>query len=300
MSSFAALSPSHSANLLQILRRANAHYSFIASVVRVSIHPTYHARKRAAALRLTVSIQKALNLDPKQISTIPLPVLERVITPPPNLTKVVVGRERELARVGHPRTIPSYSRSGTPSLSPASVYACVTLTPDSTSKAQRGQSLASRWSMTPIDTQALPEGVAVSYNADYDKDMVLCSPTEAGQSIRFMVEPASPSNLLPDNKNKVARPLGIPVDVARPLSSGTDTSSPGSLSTGSSFTTSSRGPATPCNADGAEKIMIRIKRKSAEMDNDTLEKRPKYERKGWAISQRKLVQRTITLHSGRF
>jgi hypothetical protein len=159
--------------------------------------------------------------------------------------------------------------------------------------------------MTPIDTdsavaQALPEGIAITYNADYE-DMVLCSPTEAGESVRFIVKPAPLSNFYPhanDTKN-VAPRLD---DVTRPLSwaSGTDTSSPESLSTGSSFTTPSRSRSTPYNADGAEKLIIRIKRKSAEREDDTLEKRPKYERKGWAISQRKLVPRTIPLHSGRF
>jgi len=259
-----ALSSFHSANLLQILRRANAHYSHIASLFRVSIHPTHHARKRAAALGLTVSIQKALNLDPKQISTIPLPVLDRVVTP--HLSKAVVGRERELARVVRPVlkcTIPSYPRSGTPSFSPMSLYHCVPLTPDSPAKARRGQSLTSRWSMTPIDAdsdvaQPLPEGLAITYNAD-NEDMVLCSPTEAGESVRFSVKPTPQLNLLPppaNDQRKVTRLLDIPVDITKPLSwvSGTDTSSPGSLSTESTSTTSSYGPATPVSVYLAESL----------------------------------------------
>lgn len=239
-----ALSPSQSGNLLQILRRANAHYSHVALIIRTSIHPTHHARKRAAALKLTISIQKALKLDPKQISTIPLPELDTAVTPflSMGLGKAVVGRERELARAraNHSLvkcTIPSYPHTGPPSslLSPISLYSCVPLSPDIRVKTQR---LTSRWSMTPIDpdsdvAQTLAQGIAITYNPNYNQDMLPCSPTKSGESVRFTVKPVS------NDSNAFSRHLSTQLDVAKPLSWYSD------ISSSSASTMSSRGPATP-------------------------------------------------------
>ena len=272
-------------NLLHILRRANTHYSHIASIFRMSIHPTHHARKRAAALKLTVSIQKALKLDPKQISTIPLPVLDTAHSPI-DLSRGAVGHEHEVAPVR-----PLLKCTEVPSTSPFAtpVLSCVPLTLDSFA-------LTSCWYMTPIDantnlTQGLPEGVVITYDADYDQDMVLCSPIEGGESLRFKVQPGQ-LNLFPpraDDSNKL-RHSDIPDDVTDPLSWGSDISSPGSLmSTGSPSTTSSDGPDTPVSIylqslhhftkvswkHNAQKFMIHTKRKSPEMDDDVLEKCPK-------------------------
>jgi hypothetical protein len=234
-----ALSSDHSSKLLEIVRRANAHYSRIAATTRVSIHPTHHARKRAAALKLTVSIQKALKLDPKQISTIPLPVIDRVISPT-DLSKAVVGRERVLARTSHPLL------KCTPSPSSASVYSCVPLRPQ---KTHQDQCLTSRWSISPIEAdsdvaQELPEGIAVTCNPNYDKDMLLCSPTEGGESLRFTVKLPSQLDLSPprDSNNYLEIP---PLDFTRPLRSVSDISNLESLGSGSASTTSSCGPATP-------------------------------------------------------
>lgn len=246
-SSSPALSSSHSSNLLQILRRANAHYSRIALIIRASIHPTHHARKRAAALRLTISIQMALKLDPKQISTIPLPVIDTVVTPI-DLRNAVVNHERDLAPASRPLlkcTSPTHPQSGA-LVSPVSR---VPLTPDSPIKAQRGQSLTSRWSLTSIDAssdaaQGLPEGIAITYHPDYDQDMVLCSPTEGGESVRFTLKPPLQLSPFPPRANdskKFARHSDIPL----PVTWDSDTSSPESLSTESASTISSHGPVTP-------------------------------------------------------
>jgi len=307
-SSSPALSSSQSSNLLQILRRANAHYSRIAFIIRASIHPTHHARKRAAALRLTISIQMALKLDPKQISTIPLPVLDTVVTPI-HLRKAVVSHERDLSPASRPLlkcTTPTHPQTGA-LVSPLSLDSCVLLTPGSPFKAQRVQSLTSRWSMTPIDAnsdaaQGLPEGIAITYDPDYDQDMVLCSPTEGGESVRFTLEPPVQPNHFPraNDSRQFTRHSDIPLAVTKPLSWNSDISSPGSLSTESTSTTSSHGPVTPHSPDGAQKLTVRIKRKSPELDDDALEKPPKYGRKEWTISHRKIVQRTIPLRSGRF
>ena len=246
-----ALSFSHSSNLLEILRRANAHYSRIAAAIRVSVHPTHRARKRATALKLTISIQKALKLDSKQISTIPLPVIDQVISPPPIDLSTVEG---ELSRTSRPLlkcTIPSSSTLSTP----ASVYSCVPLRPQTTQ-----QDLTSRWSISPIEIDSdLPEGIAVTCNTDYDQDTFLC-----------------------DSTNHLDVP---PLNSMRPLSWASDISDFGSLNSRSVTSVKlyltefwhhfTQIASRQTDADGLEKLTIRIKRKSSEMNDDTLEKRPK-------------------------
>jgi len=225
-----ALSSSHYNNLREILRRANAHYSRIAATIRLSIRSTHHARKRATALKLTVSIEKALKLDPKQISTVPPPVIDRAISPPfKDLSRTVVGRERELARA-----------------------------------------LSSRWSMSPTEV----DSVVVK-----ELQEILKRPPQL-----YLLPPRDLNNH-----------LNVP-----PLSWVSDISSLGSLSSGSASNTSSRGPRTPPNADSANKHTIRIKRKSSEIDDNMLEKRPKYDQNEWTILNRRIVQRKIPVHSGRF
>jgi hypothetical protein len=281
MASSLALSSSHSSNLLEILRKANAHHSRVAANIRASIRPTHHARKRATALKLTISIQKALKLDPRQISTIPPPVVDRVISPPSiDLRSAVVGRERGLAHTLLKSTLPSQATLFSP-------HSCVPL----------GVQNTSRWSISPSEAdsdfaQELPEDIAV----DYDRDMLLCSPTESGESIRFTVE--LPPQLYSFPPRYSSNRLDLPP--LRQLSSVSDISSLGFLGSSSASTSSSHGPRTPQNADGTEKHTIRIKRKSSEMDDDMLEKRRKYGQNGWTISHRRIVQKTIPLRSGRF
>jgi len=273
------LSSSHYNNLLEILRRGNAHYSRIAATIRLSIRPTHHARKRAIALKLTVSIQKALKLDPKQISTIPPPVIDRAISSPfIDLSKTVVGRERELAHTLLKCAVPSQATLQSP-------YSCVPLGPPKTS----------RWSMSPIevDSDVVKE---LQIAIIYDQDMLLYSPTEGGESVRFMLKRSPQLNLFPPRD--LNNHLNVPP--LRQLSCVSDISSIGSLSSGSASNTSSRGPRTPHNADSARKHTIRIKRKSSEMDDGMLEKRPKYDQNEWTILHRRIVQRRIPLHSGRF
>jgi len=83
--------------------------------------------------------------------------------------------------------------------------------------------------------------------------------------------------------------LDVPVDVSRFSWVSALLSDAGSSSS-SSFS----GPITP--DEDAHKVVIRIKRKSGASDFDmvdeTLEKRPKYERKPW-VNDRRTTQRTI-------
>lgn len=123
MSTPTPLSSTHVGALLHVLRTANRRYTELAAAVRSAQRPTHHARKRAAALKLSVSIAAARGLDPRQISAVPLPVLEREraaspapahmhtrsrgpAIPPPRVTVVAPMPRRALRGAAHLATPP--------------------------------------------------------------------------------------------------------------------------------------------------------------------------------------------------
>ncbi|KDR68671.1 hypothetical protein GALMADRAFT_230998 [Galerina marginata CBS 339.88] len=276
------MSRPHVSNLLYILRRANAHYSQVAAAVRNSLRPTYHARKHARSLKLKVSIEAALKLDPKQISTIPLPVIDRVVSPPPAPQFLMVKKpSRPTLRCDIPQNVHADEV-----LSCVSAYSNVALTPDLSVKVDapkvlRGQNVpwrpvTSRWSASTVDEEG--EGVNVVYSSDYEEGMDLPR-TADEEDIAF-----SPVGPLPSVTGRSPPRLQVPVDLSR-LSWGSDLSS--GLSSGTSSRSSSSssitGPVTP--DEEIPKLTISIKRKSIacdiDMEDDSLEKRPKYDRKPW-------------------
>ena len=75
--------------LMETLRRANALHSQLAAASRALSHPAHKARKQAKALRLSISVEAASTLNHKYISAIPLPVLELVPSPPPDMDHAI-------------------------------------------------------------------------------------------------------------------------------------------------------------------------------------------------------------------
>ncbi|KAF8168396.1 hypothetical protein B0H34DRAFT_57598 [Crassisporium funariophilum] len=305
-----ALQACHVDNMLLILRRANEHYSRVAASVRSSIRPTYHARKRAYALRLKVSIEKALKLDPAQISTIPLPVLDRGVTHAAAGRSVTV-RARPMLRC----IIPKYPQSGAAArleqlheiLSAGSVYSTVSLTDKSSREVQCApqRALTSRWSTVTDNSEELEveqEENGITYSSDYEEGMDLAvspeSPDNDVYHVQFTTAPSAPVAARANGGGRRLRPrLDVPIDVSR-LSWGSNTSSGSSSGSGSDYSRSSLGPETPpVTTEELPTLMIRIKRKSISSDTDmvedTLEKRPKYERKEWLMpaTQRMPAQR---------
>ncbi|KIM39161.1 hypothetical protein M413DRAFT_29710 [Hebeloma cylindrosporum] len=256
---------------------------------------TGHARKRAAALRLTVDIENARNLDHKQVSVIPLPVLD--IVPSPVAPQQVGSHAKELKRkttrpvlrCSIPQVVVNKGESS--ALSSMSLYSTVSLyTPDVIVTSEevdapvvlRGQNAeTSRWSISTADD--FEEGVMEDdddlYSSDYEEGMDL--PISAAEEYDDLFE-EKPVVDARDNARLAPR-LDIPVDVSR-FSWGSALTS----DYGSSSASCSPGPVTP--AEEIPKLMIRIKRKSVASDIDivdeTLEKRPKYERKAWANPKR--------------
>ncbi|KAF8961011.1 hypothetical protein BDZ97DRAFT_1267434 [Flammula alnicola] len=315
------MSRPHVNNLLYVLRRANQRYSQLAAAVRMSLRPTHHARKRAAALHLRVSIKAARNLDQKQISVLPLPVLEReerVSTPPQpaavaaplplvQLSRAVVGREREMKRRSASRPvlrcdIPQYPQV---QQQDGALASCVTIAIDTPVSSLVEPQVTSCWSATTSGGEVATEMEEdnVVYSSDYEEGMDLDdSPTVDSSSLM------QPAGVLDANLNNNAPRVGrypprldVPLE-AGSFSWGSDLSS--GLSSGST-SSSAGGLVTPGDNDDMPKLTIRLKRKPSEsfldMDDDsasTLEKRPRYERKPWAQqATRRTHQRTTSMHS---
>ncbi|KJA29476.1 hypothetical protein HYPSUDRAFT_522266 [Hypholoma sublateritium FD-334 SS-4] len=251
-----APAPAPVGTLLHVLRTANRRYAELAAAVRSAQRPTHHARKRAAALKLRVSIAAARALDPRQISTLPLPVLERERTaspapavhtrsrgpaiPPPRVT--VVAPEAVVAPVPR-RALRAAAQLATP---PPRVA-------------------------RPGLRSAVPPQVVVLNAADNNDD-------DAPPRSHWSSSSSSGGEDEDGEETDADAPrLDVPIDASR-----LSWNSAASFSAGSRA--SSAGPATPAN--GAP-LTIRIKRKPSasfldmEDDHVSFEKRPKYERKNW-------------------
>src|ERR1700733_13039973 len=74
------LEPHHVRNLTLILRRANVYYHHVAVRNRANLQPTHHAYKQARRLGLRVDVGKAVRCDQRQISLVPLPILDTSTT----------------------------------------------------------------------------------------------------------------------------------------------------------------------------------------------------------------------------
>ncbi|KIY48645.1 hypothetical protein FISHEDRAFT_73433 [Fistulina hepatica ATCC 64428] len=91
--------------LLSSYRSANILYGELADMTRSRLHPTYHARKRAAGLGLAVDICRAAACPHNQVSVIPLPILD---TSPSPTDPVAAGVDDDLYLA--PQSRPSLRR----------------------------------------------------------------------------------------------------------------------------------------------------------------------------------------------
>ncbi|KAG7090666.1 hypothetical protein E1B28_009765 [Marasmius oreades] len=75
------LPPHHLRNLHAILQRANDFYHQLAIATRDSRRPTHHAKSYASKIGLTVDINKAANCPQREVSRIPLPIVDTTLGP---------------------------------------------------------------------------------------------------------------------------------------------------------------------------------------------------------------------------
>ncbi|KAJ2931178.1 hypothetical protein H1R20_g5913, partial [Candolleomyces eurysporus] len=83
-SSSSAPSPSpNSRSFIERFREVSALYHCRAEAFRLTLQPTSHARRRAALLNLQVDTNKAVKCDQRQVSNVPLPIIDTEPSPPP-------------------------------------------------------------------------------------------------------------------------------------------------------------------------------------------------------------------------
>ncbi|RXW23468.1 hypothetical protein EST38_g2367 [Candolleomyces aberdarensis] len=78
------VSPSlNSRSFIERFREVSALYHCRAEAFRLTLQPTSHARRRAALLNLQVDTKKAVKCDQRQVSNVPLPIIDTEPSPPP-------------------------------------------------------------------------------------------------------------------------------------------------------------------------------------------------------------------------
>ncbi|KAG6906764.1 hypothetical protein DXG01_012240 [Tephrocybe rancida] len=279
------LQPHHLRNLILILRRANAHYTHVASCIRASLTPTRHAKIRAQNLGLTVDIVRAVNCPHKAVSVIPLPIIEAV-TPPLEYIRQVASSVIQ-RRPALTCTIPTdpvvqtiTSPNGTTSaLSTGSAYSSITLT--SALQAASVNASRSHWSATTDDDERFPRDATIvgarSVRAAQPEPAALWQPLDIPIDEDAMVwdldlqypEDSSAMDISP-----ITSDPSVSSTTVSPSSSPSSGSEAGSESsdTSESSVSSSVGPVTPPTGVACLPLKIRIKRKSMEIrDIDEIE-----------------------------
>ncbi|KAJ7652153.1 hypothetical protein DFH06DRAFT_1134679 [Mycena polygramma] len=240
----ASMSPRHFERLSTILSESNEHYRAVAAAVRAAKKPTFHARTRAQKLGLSLDIKLAVNCPERQVSVIPLPVIDRAPSPSQQPRPRGRASQRPALRLVLPRAQADVPCSGGP-------YSTVALTP------------------APAVAPTVLGGQNVPWR---------------GPTSRFSLTPSDPIfTLAPRRAPEPPVVPDVPFDedddmstweLAYPESGAADYASSSSSYESSSCTSSSgsSGPATPRKNDLLE----------MDVSEAIADKRPKYERKSRA------------------
>ncbi|KAJ7820609.1 hypothetical protein B0H13DRAFT_2129991 [Mycena leptocephala] len=254
----ASLSPRHFERLSMILSESNEHYRAVAAAVRAAKKPTYHARTRAQKLGLGVDIKLAVNCPERQVSYIPLPVIDP--TSPVQHRPRGRASGRPTLRLVVPRAQADVPISG-------ELYSTLSLTPGAAVRPAaaptvlRGQNVpwlgpTSRFSLTPSDPiftlapRRAPEPPVVP-DVPFDEDDI--------------------------NTWELRYPESGAADYASSSSSYVSSSSCASTSSASSS-----GPETPADADVIPGLTLSATKRKNDLLDEAADKRPKYARKSWA------------------
>ncbi|KAG6899225.1 hypothetical protein C0993_012095 [Termitomyces sp. T159_Od127] len=248
------LQPHHIHNLILILRRSNAYYTHIASRIRDSFASTRHAKTRAQDLGLSIDVVAAVNCPHKQVSVIPLPILE-VVTPPCELIQSTT-RTRPVLTCSIPPVIQTItSPNGTTSaLSTGSVHSPITI---ASGQPKNGR-VRSHWSAVTDDEDLFPRDAIDNDSSDV-RATEQVEPPAVWQPLDAHIDEDALMDL------QYPEDASASMDICISPSSGSEAGSESSDNSGSSSASSFSGPATPPSLP----LMIRIKRKSIEIrDSD--------------------------------
>lgn len=239
----------HIRNLILILRHANTHYRAVAAHIRASLHPTQHARNHARRLGLQVNINKAVRCDQKQVSVVPLPILDTSYTP-----VAATGPSVSLSGIAYElRSIPSQSSlKRRPALKCAIPGVVTRTTPNGTTSAINPPSSMSDYSAvslsSPIYQAILGSKLVTSMWSADGEDVAESFSSDVSMDVPISI-PIGPSM-------QAWQPLDVPIDEEEmdwgfDDISDMDVSSPASSGSGSdttSSTDSSAGPTTPVSS----------------------------------------------------
>ncbi|KAG6874146.1 hypothetical protein C0995_005564 [Termitomyces sp. Mi166 len=256
------LQPLHIRRLMFILRRSNAHYTHVASRIRASFTPTRHAKTHAQNLGLTIDVVAAVNCPHKQVSVIPLPIIE-VVTPPAEVIRPQsVAQKRPVLTCSIPQVVQTItSPNGTTSaLSSGSVYSSVTLP-----SCQLGNAnVRSHWSAISDDGDLFPRD-ATDVDSINVRVVEQVEPPAVWQPLDVSIDEDA---IVWDMDLQYPEDSSPSMDVCNSPSSGSEAGSE-SFDSSESSESSFSGPVTPPEAQETLPLMIRIKRKSIETHNDS-------------------------------
>ncbi|TFK22049.1 hypothetical protein FA15DRAFT_52359 [Coprinopsis marcescibilis] len=308
--------PSPTDGICESNMKANKRVSDLAAAFRASFKPTYHAKRRASDLKLAVDTKKAVNLEHRHVSAIPLPIIISDPSPQPEASSSVF---RPLPPI--PVAAAAVDQGAYPdvpqeveNIEDTEVNPSFLRTSSNRPHGARIQHPTGRPSLRciiPVNLNVVHAEIS-KFSADSEfsavslssaiPEVILGSPiVQGGRPINMDVNSPRPHR---------AYPIAVPEDMTRRMSWGCgemeQTTIAISLPTPTSSPGSSTGPKTP-DVDFIPKVSIKRKSDTDELEetnsqdrlshNPVLEKRPKFERKEWTIehqTQRRYNTRSVS------
>ncbi|KAH6917681.1 hypothetical protein BKA70DRAFT_341691 [Coprinopsis sp. MPI-PUGE-AT-0042] len=290
--------------LFAINQQSNSHVRNMLVYWRACHRPTHHAKRRASSLNLRVDTVKAINCAQKHVSTIPLPVLELESPPPVQLVYPQGCAPIHIEEADNTPVIPqeedyeSDCSSSASSMSMSSQSSVTSFEEDVhtmdivAQPAKKAQRPVLRCIIPQTGNTPPVERSYFSSDSEYSAVGL-----DSAYDIKMESSPAhvlaAPQATYP-NQGRLCIPEDIP---SRPLSWGCSETTASSINSPSSDGRSSSAPLTPIDDIhvNAPLMPVRIKRKSAAMDEDSdesdissseeirrvFDKRPRFERKSW-------------------
>lgn len=278
-------------SLILILRTANVQYCHIAARNRANLRPTHHARKEAQRRGLKVDIAKAVRCDQRQVSLVPLPVLDITVSPVTLRPSSIAGQSPSLEDISsqtHELRINLEDRKARlkkqSALKRATPRVFIRTTPNGTTTVISPTSDFSGSLSSPsvLKSKLVPSAYPPSmWDAGEGDTSSVSSDISLERSVSIPVCP----------KLHEWQPLDVPIDEDEmdwgldgisdlSISPSSTSSFESSSDSASSSSQSSSGPSTPSDE---VPITIRVKRKSIEVSGATSDfgKRPRFDRKGW-------------------
>ncbi|KAF8641536.1 hypothetical protein AX16_009913 [Volvariella volvacea WC 439] len=201
------LSYSQLNDLISILRIANAKYQYLAAKSRESVCYTHHAKAKAFHLGLSINIKKARNCPQRQISVIPLPVLDLSPSPARETLKIRIPGRNQVQKEHNPivlRPIPFHAARGVPCLNTKAGICSSRMLPQSTQPPTGSEGEQKNWSFdVPVDVDDM------DYDGNYD--LQYPSPSDMDLSGNDRLSDSDSSVITPENSGSSIEVIRITI-----------------------------------------------------------------------------------------